>query len=280
MAECVREATSFSGYPRYSEEGVNIYQGYKHVVATATQGLRNLGFQGAARVFGALSWEPIVSVYAGYDIWKGKVSHFDKHGMNPTSLTELQKSQAPTLLLHGRDGSQGMFTALGAYFEKSNMGPVFSVNLADGELTEKDVAVVDQKIQEITTLYGREVKINMVGYSRGAELALFMALPKDKWRIEEGGKCFLASVAHWREEIGKIIRIGSMTLETEWDKLSKEMRENVYEIRGRDDIHMPQLSYALNQYQVDGVGHVGLVSSPAVFDHLKRILTPDASTQP
>lgn len=272
MAECVREATDFSGYPEYQGTGLDLYQGYKHLVATVMQFLRKQGLQGAARVFGALSFEPIVSIYAGLDIWNGKVAYFDKYGMNPTVLTESEKQHPPTLLLHGRDGSQGMFTALGAYFKENKMGPLFSVNLADGELTEEDFDVVDQKIEEIKALYGRDVKINIVGYSRGAELALYMALPKDKWWIQEGGKCYLSPVTRWRDEIGKVIRIGSMTLLSEWKMLSDEMKASIYEIRGKDDIHMPQPSCALNQYEVDGVGHVGLVSSPKVFDKLKRIL--------
>ncbi|MCP5504277.1 MAG: hypothetical protein H7A41_03900 [Chlamydiales bacterium] len=272
MTECVREATGFSGYPEYQGGTVDFYQGYKHLVAIAMQFLRKQGLQGPARVFGALSWEPIASINAGFDIWNGKVAHFDKYGMNPTVLTDSEKLQAPTLLLHGRDGSQGMFTALGAYFKKNQMGPLFSVNLADGELTEEDFDVVDQKIKEISALYGEEVKINIIGYSRGAELALYMALPKDNWWIEEGGKCYLSPATRWRTEIGKVIRIGSMTLLSEWKMLSEEMKESIYEIRGKDDIHMPEPSYALNQYEVDGVGHVGLVSSSDVFDKLKVIL--------
>lgn len=69
--------------------------------------------------------------------------------MNPTLLTPEQQTKTPILLLHGRDGSQGMFTAMGKFFQEEKMGPVFTVNLADGELTEKDCGVVNAKIKHI-----------------------------------------------------------------------------------------------------------------------------------
>lgn len=73
-----------------------------------------------------------------------------------------------------------MFTSMGKFFQDEEMGPIFTVNLADGELTEKDCGVVNAKIKEIQALYGREVKVDLVGYSRGAELAFYLALPKEK----------------------------------------------------------------------------------------------------
>lgn len=42
-----------------------------------------------------------------------------------------------------------MFTAMGKFFQEEKMGPVFTVNLADGELTEKDCGVVNAKIKHI-----------------------------------------------------------------------------------------------------------------------------------
>ncbi|QVL56687.1 MAG: hypothetical protein KFB93_04710 [Simkaniaceae bacterium] len=270
MTECVREATGFIGYPTYESEGLDLYYLYKHFVASAVQYLRKMEWQWAASVLGALLWEPKVSIQAGTTINKGRVDKFQVYGMNPEVIEDKEKT--PTLAFHGKNGSQGMFLPLGKYFQEHDMGPLFTLNLSEGELTERDLSAINAKIDEIQKLYGRKVKINFIGYSLGAELALYAALQKDSWRIEEGGRCFLNPVTRWREEVGKIIRIGSMTLQTEWKMLSDEMKESIYEIRGMDDIHMPEPSYAINQYQVDGVGHVGLVSSSLVFDQLKIIL--------
>lgn len=270
MAEVVREATGFTGYPTLEE--TSLYHGYKHLVATTTQFFRGQNWQGVARVFAALAWEPITSIWAGMDISRGKGQIFNLHGMNPTSLTTEQKGKNPVLLLHGRDGSQGMFTAMGAFFKSEEIGPVFTINLADGELTEDDYVVVNGKIEEIQKLYGREVKVDLVGYSRGAELAFYMALPKEKWSMDGLGRCLMFPASEWRSVIGKVIRIGSMTLPEEWNKITSEMKQNVYEIRSRDDLHMPEKSYANHCYEIEGVGHVGMVSSPLVFDRLKLIL--------
>ncbi|MCB1115209.1 MAG: hypothetical protein KDK71_01970 [Chlamydiia bacterium] len=270
MAECVREATGFSGYVDLEEE--SLYYRYKQVVANVTQYFRQNEWQGAARVFAALAWEPLTSIYAGWAIQKGKSPSYTLSGMNPEVLTEKEKMQTPILLLHGRGGSQGMFEEMGAFFEQEGIGPVFTVNLTDGELNEGDFDIVEAKIQEIQKLYGREVKIDLVGYSRGAEFALYMALPKENWWIEEGGKCYLFPSTSWRNEVGKVIRIGSMTLQKEWNQLSSDMYDSIYEIKGRDDLHMPEPSYAKNRIDIDGVGHVGLVSSPLVFEKLKQIL--------
>lgn len=270
MAEIVREATGFSGYPEL--EQTNLYHGYKYVVGMATQFFRSYNWQGTARVFAALAWEPLTSVWAGLDINRGKVETFNLYGMNPEILTDEQKTRTPILLLHGRDGSQGMFTSMGKFFRDEEIGPVFTVNLADGELTEKDCDVVNAKIKKIQALYGREVKIDLVGYSRGAELAFYMALPKEKWSIGDQGSCSLFPVSEWRQEIGRVIRIGSMTLPKEWAKMTQEMKGNIHEIRSRDDLHMPGRSEAIHQYEIEGVGHVGMVSSPLVFEKLKAIL--------
>lgn len=271
MAEVVREATGFSEYP--SLEKTSLYHGYKYIVAAATQFFRSCNWNGVARVFAALAWEPIVSVWAGLDIRRGKVETFDLYGMNPTSLSLEQKRQSPILLLHGRDGSQGMFSAMGAFFKTEEMGPVFTVNLSDGELTEDDYGVVNDKIEEIQKLYGEKIKIDLIGYSRGAELAFFMALPKEKWSMDGQGRCLMFPANEWRDEIGKIIRIGSVTLPKEWERITPAMRLSIYEIRGCDDLHMPERSEAIHCYEVEGVGHVGLVSSPLVFDRLKMILS-------
>lgn len=270
MTECVREATGFIGYPSYESNGIDLYYGYKYLIASGVQFFRKMEWKWAANVFGALLWEPRASVQAGTTINQGKVNKLQTYGMNPDCIADKEKT--PSLALHGKNGSQGMFLPLGKFFQDNDIGPLFTVNLSEGELTENDLEVINAKIKEIQSLYGREVKINFIGYSLGAELALYVALNKASWRIEENGKCFLSPVHSWRKEIGKIIRIGSMTLKTEWKMLSEEMQMSIYEIRGKDDIHMPEPSHAKNQYQVDGVGHVGLVSSSLVFNQLKIIL--------
>ena len=269
---CLREPTGFSGYPAL-ESYVNPYYLYKYAVASSVQFLRRMEWLWTASVVGALLWEPREAIRAGSALSVGKEEAFHHFGMNPTSLKKWQEGRTPVLALHGKNGNQGMFLKMGEYFERNKLGPLFTVNLCSGELTEKNRKIVDQKIVEIQALYGRDVKIDLLGYSLGAEEALYSALPNGSYTIHEGYCYQTQSWSKWRPEVNRVIRIGSMTLKDEWDHLSDSMKEMLWEIRGFDDIHMPEPSFSHNRVEIDGVGHVGLVSSPCVFNALKTFMS-------
>lgn len=268
---CLREPTGFSGYP-ILENYVSPYYLYKHAVATSVQFLRRIEWLWAASVIGALLWEPREAIRAGNALSLGKEEVFHHFGMNPTRLEEWQKDRTPILALHGKNGNQGMFLKMGEYFERNRIGPLFTVNLCAGELTEKNREIIDQKIAEIQTLCGHDIKIDLLGYSLGAEEALYSALPSGSYKIHEGYCYQTQAWSEWRPEVNRVIRIGSMTLKGEWDHLSDSMKEVLWEIRGLDDIHMPEPSFAHHRVEIDGVGHVGLVSSPSVFSTLKTLI--------
>ena len=63
-----------------------------------------------------------------------------------------------------------------------------------------------------------------------------------------------------RPDIGRIFRIGSMTLPEEWEKLPEEYRDKLFEARGSEDILMPEKSLAYHQFELYE-GHVGLPDS-------------------
>jgi len=199
---------------------------------------------------------------------EGKGEEFHIFGMNPTQLTEKQLAKRPILALHGKNGNQGAFLSMAEAFQKVGVGPLFTLNLCDGELTMVDRDRINAKIQEIEALYGREVEVDLIGYSRGAEMALYMGLQKNSWHIKDGGYCY--QDREWemmRSNVGRIFRIGSMTTEEEWRKLPEEIRSRIYEIRGSEDILMPEKSMAYHQFEVYS-GHVGLVDSPDVHGWL------------
>ena len=272
--ECLlREPTGFSGYPVLESYCSSPHDVYKHIVATSMQFLRSAQWTWTANVVGALLWEPRAAIETGIALQGGKESEFHYFGLNPTQLNEWQKDRTPILALHGKNGNQGMFLKMGEFFEKNQIGPLFTVNLCAGELTEKNREIIDQKITEIQTLYGREIQIDFLGYSLGAEEALYAALVKDSYRIHEGYCYQTRSWEKWRPEVNRIIRIGSMTLEEEWKHLSDSMKPMVWEIYGGDDIHMPEPSFACHSVKIDGVGHVGLISSPSVFKILKTLMS-------
>lgn len=277
METTVREPTECIGYTPYEwpKEGgpSHLYKLCKWIVANAVQFLRYMEWMWAANVVGALCWEPLISVQAGSDLEKGKVDDFSDFGMNPKELSEDQKKQVPTLALHGKNGTQGTFLSMGRYFQENDLGPLFTLNLSEGELNQEDVAKVHAKIQEIQGLYGEKVKVNLLGYSRGAELALYAALPEETFSINAGQCNKLGEWEAWQDSIGKIIRIGSMTLQKEWEALSLAMQESIYEIRGEDDIHMPEKSLSKHPSTVPYGGHVGLPTNPKTHAILKGIYT-------
>ncbi len=269
---CLREPTGFSGYPAL-ESYVSPYYLYKYIVATSVQFLRRIEWLWTANVVGALLWEPRVAIETGNTLAVGKGEAFHYFRMNPTRLEEWQKDRTPVLALHGKNGNQGMFLKMGEFFEKNQIGPLFTVNLCKGGLTERNRETIDQKIAEIHGLYGRDVQVDFLGYSLGAEEAFYSALPKGSYRIHEGYCYKTQGWRKWRPEVNRVIRIGSMTLKHEWDHLSDLMKKVLWEIRGLDDIHMPESSVAHNGVKIDGVGHVGLISSPSVFNALKILMS-------
>lgn len=226
---------------------------------------------GTANLFGALLWEPKEAIGAGLAMRKGHDKLFQHHGMNPTHLLDWQKGCTPILALHGKDGTQGHFMKMGEYFLEHRIGPFFTVNLSSGELTQKDIEIVEQKLAEIKKLCGCE-KVHLLGYSRGAELAHYIAQEPGSFTMNNGYCRQLKKSSHWRTDIECIIRIGSMTNQKEWETLSKEMQAHVWEVRGLDDIHMPERSLAGKQaVEIAGIGHLGLMTSTKVFSELKRI---------
>ncbi|MCB1107209.1 MAG: hypothetical protein KDK76_03845 [Chlamydiia bacterium] len=267
---CVREPTAFSGYPE-CEDRFSPYYLYKFVIASGMQFLRQAEWFWAANVMGALLWEPRNAIKAGQDLQVGKGGPFQFFGMNPTELLPWQVGRIPILALHGKNGTQGMFLQMGKYFQEHQIGPLFTVNLAEGELTEADCDTIDQKIEEIKRICRCE-KVHLLGYSRGAEIAPYAALERGTYHINNGFCYQSKHWTNWREDIGLIIRIGSMTTQEEWKHFSREMQETIWEIRGLDDIHMPEPSLAIHHIEVSETGHLGLVSSKVVFDHLHSIL--------
>lgn len=260
-------------YPTFEwpEEGgffASILSVYKHAVTCLVQQLRMWEYRWAANIMGALLWEPIKAIQSGMNLSQGKEKEFHPYGINPTELSDEQKRSTPILALHGKNGTQGSFITMAQAFQKAGVGPLFTLNLCEGELTMEDKDRIDAKIFEIQRLYGREIQVDLIGYSRGAEMALYMGLEADSWHIKEGGYCYQDKKWNVMNPlIGRIFRIGSMTIESEWNLLSEEIRERIYEVRGTEDILMPEKSLAHHQIEVYE-GHVGLVDSPEVHTWL------------
>ena len=226
-----------------------------------------------ALVLGALLLEPLNCFRKLKDHLKGIQKDYNEYGLNPKFLKDHQLKKPPILFLQGRHGNQSAFRYLASILAKEGLvGAIFTVNLTSGELKMSDLEKVDNKIKQVQNLFkNRPFSLTLVGYSRGAELALYGALPKGAFQIKDEGYCYAASKwTCWRPEIGKIIRIGSTTLLEEWKALTPDMQSSIYEIRGCWDVLMPDSSYSKNSLTVQS-GHVGLLYSQEVIEYLKEL---------
>lgn len=243
---------------------------YAFLIACLVLFLRKRKRKIAALFLGALLLEPLYCLRKFYDYLKGFKKNYNEYGLNPNFLKECHIKKSPILFLQGRNGSQSSFRYLASVLAKKALtGPIFTVNLPSGELKMSDLHIIDKKIKNIQSLYKEKpVSITLIGYSRGAELALYGALPNDVFHIKDGGYCYSNSKwKYWRPEVGKIIRIGSMTLLEEWEALAPKMQSSIYEIRGCWDVLMPDLAYSKNTLTVQS-GHVGLLYSQEVIEYL------------
>lgn len=251
--------------PRVSQK---VWAIYKHTIHCLVQFFRIQRWRFTALVVGALLLEPLSCFRSAYDQRCGAQKKYHEFEVNPKSLSSKELNKKPVLLLHGKNGNQGMLRYLAWRLQNDpDIGPVFTVNLSEGELTMKDRDIVEQKFAEIRSLYGSHpLPIDLVGYSRGAEFAHYMGLPQGTWHIKEGGYCYKDQEwSSWRPEVGKIIRLGSMTLPEEWEALTQEMQNQVHEVRGKYDVLMPETSLASHQHTVE-TGHVGLPYSDEACD--------------
>ena len=133
-----------------------------------------------------------------------------------------------------------------------------------------DQDLIEKKLDLIRALYqaeGKPFRFDVVGYSRGAEYAHYVALEKGTWEVENGFCRYKTGrFDGWRKEFGKMIRIGSALLKGEKTALDPSMLAAVYEVRGNDDILMPQRSLLKEGHQLHvKSGHVGLMQCEECF---------------
>lgn len=188
----------------------------------------------AAMVIGTLLMEPLEAIRAAFSSFANLKKHFNFYEMNPTTISEEQSKKVPILLLHGNFHDQSAWLSLGRILKKSGIGPVYTVNLPNGDITQKDFEIIQRKIDEIKTDYQRfnaPVNIDVIGHSRGGDIAS---------SISEG--------------IRKIIKIGSV-LEQE-----PANPNHIYEIIGRHDILETRPSLCASDRQhIINTGHLGLL---------------------
>lgn len=230
---------------------------YTSAVQKLVSFLRKHNLRVLAMVLGTLLHEPWQAIKAGFSSIASWKKHFNFHEMNPKALTVEQLSQQPILLIHGNYHNQSAWLSLAKKLKNKNLGPVYTVNLPNGAITHKDFEIIQRKMEQIKEQYTqglvRDIEINIVGHSRGGDIARQLALANP--------------FRHF--SIGKVITIG--TASTQEDLLSlRKFGHRIFEVTGKQDILVtnPSLLPAKNNEAVD-IGHLELLYCSKVH---KRII--------
>jgi len=196
--------------------------------------------------------------------------------MNPTALTDRQLNQRPILLLHGNYHNQSAWLGLAKELRRCDLGPVYTVNLPNGDITDRDYVLIQEKIDQIKAQYGRSVKVDLVGHSRGGYLAGRMAwtlLREDLDQIEE--RKYRRPT--FSEDIGVVIKIGDVFTAgviQHVQEIDSNFSNRICEITGKYDVLETDLSLLPpEQNEVVGAGHLGLLSSPQTHRRVIRELS-------
>lgn len=228
---------------------------HQHVTSTYTKAiqkfvefLRKHKLRVLALILGTLLLEPWQAIKAGFSFasWK---KHFNFHEMNPKALTAEQLKQQPILLIHGNLHNQSAWLSLAKKLKNNYLGPVYTVNLPSGRITHKDFEIIQRKIEQIKEQYKQDIKINIVGHSRGGNIARHLALTKTN--------------------IGKVITLGAAFTQDEINALDPQFRHRIFDITGSHDILVtnPSLLPLQNQATIL-TGHLGLLYSSKVHKHV------------
>jgi len=232
---------------------------YLRVISALVEFLFKHGWSTTAMVAGTFLTEPLQALKAALLLPLGWKRHFNFYHLNPKNITKEEAEKRPILLLHGNFHNQSAWIFFAKKLKGANLGPVYTLNLPSGSFSEEDRKRVNEKIAEIQGQYkkwGKEnIQIDLVGHSRGAALARYMALAQDSWHFDKGGTfSFLHDRALKREEIGKVICIGCPA--PAWHSV-----DYIYEITGEWDVFEQDPALLPRQFKTNA-GHLGLLYSP------------------
>jgi hypothetical protein len=220
-----------------------------------------------AMVIGTLLLEPGRAIKAMcMGLVNGK-RPFNYFRLNPKTLSKIQKEKIPILLIHGNYHNQTAWLSLAKKLRSSLLGPVYTLNLPSGPVTERDFALVEKKIKAIKAQYKKDIKIHLIGHSRGGFVAFRMAWTK----AQENKRLWIRS-----KDIGKVIRIGSVSDKKELhaiEEIDPDYRKRLYEITGgADAIATASSLLPAERNKTFGTGHLGLLYSSKIHRQIIRWL--------
>ncbi len=261
--------SKFSENTSFCQRICNIY---KDAIQNFILFLAKHKFIVTSMVLGTLLLEPCESIKAAFMIPAGLKKHFNFYNMNPKTLTREQLNKQPILLIHGNYHNQSAWISLVKKLKAENLGPIYTVNLPSGPITDKDYKAIKEKVDEIKSQYKRynihNIKINVIGHSRGGFLAAQIASTV----LGKGKKCSEVG----SENFGKVIKIGSVLNQSAISSIQEEdldFCDRVYEITGKyDALVTGQSLLPASHTKMVNSGHLGLLYSAKTHHHVIQML--------
>lgn len=191
---------------------------YEREANTLVQYIERTGYYRVAHATSAILLETKTVLSLAYQLPLGWMPFFTWYGVNPTELSEAQLANQPVLLLHGNSNTQGVWLSVAEQLQLKYPGPVFTINLNNGNHNPADKVLIEAKFTEIKNLYAQydihNCQIHLVGHSRGAYLAYYESIDPDQWSITVNGRIGVddlgnCSLLKFRPDVGRVIMIGS-----------------------------------------------------------------------
>lgn len=225
-----------------------------------------------ALVIGTLLCEPYHAFKAGFLSPLGWLKQFRFYDLNPISLTPEQVRKRPILLIHGFLHNQSAWLSLAKRLSESDLGPVYTVNLPHDEINGKHLQIVSEKIDHIKSQYHMhqvtDVKIVIIGHSRGGKVAMKLAWNSDEFKDRR--------YAQYAKDIAYVIKLGSVLHELEralYSQNDPSFHNSHFELMGRYDLIERKLSLCPETHQaVIDAGHLSLLYSEQSQEQIIRWL--------
>lgn len=169
-----------------------IRDSYDQAVGSFIDFLQEQDWYAASVALGTLLLEPISSIRAGFEyLFYGCFTKARFSNIDPKELTNEQLALNPVLCLHGNYHAPTAFTRIAKTLRNNPKyrPAVFTLDLNSGAITDEDFERINAKIDQIKDLYGqrgiKDVKIDLVGHSRGANLSnqMYYRRPGDIGRV-------------------------------------------------------------------------------------------------
>lgn len=249
---------------------IRIANSYSEAIKKFVDFLYKNNWEMTSMVLGTLLIETGPALRAGFSCPASWKNHFNYYDMNPKVVTSEKSKQRPILLIHGNYHNQSAWLSLSKKLKYQNLGPVFTVNLPNGALCDKDFEITHKKINEIKELYNKlgmeDIKIDLIGHSRGGIVSTCLSTGMYVESLSPNNHKEGRDWGSLKDTIGKVITIGNATHENGMNffkKFNPEYLVRRYEIIGKYDILTTNPSLLDQGHQITvETGHLGLLYSP------------------